>query len=156
MAPRQLPFSWSPLQSGLVVACVPCLLHFAHASSASAPHLPAASADARAPGARAVQYKAEGIDVIDVAYQDNTPCLELLENKPARGRPPLPSPCILLPFLNLCHPSRHLPPQNAGGKPGGIFPMVEEELTTPGGSNQKVRLPCPCWRPCFQPSQQCK
>ena len=55
------------------------------------------------------EYKAEGIDVVDVEYQDNTPCLELLENRP-----------------------------NAGGKPGGIFPMIEEELTTPGGSNPKL------------------
>lgn len=37
------------------------------------------------------EYKAEGIDVIDVAYQDNTPCLELLENKPVRKRAPLVS-----------------------------------------------------------------
>lgn len=28
--------------------------------------------------------------------------------------------------------------QNAGGKPGGIFPMIEEELTTPGGSNKML------------------
>jgi len=55
------------------------------------------------------EYKAEEVDVKEVPYQDNGPCLELLENK-----------------------------AGAGGKPGGIFPMIEEELTTPGGSNPKL------------------
>lgn len=55
------------------------------------------------------EYRAEGVPVDDVPYQDNGPCLELLENKPG---------------LN--------------GKPGGLFPMIEEELTTPGGSNPKL------------------
>ena len=55
------------------------------------------------------EYRAEGVPVAEVPYQDNGPCLELLENKPGLG-----------------------------GKPGGIFPMIEEELTTPGGSNTKL------------------
>jgi len=55
------------------------------------------------------EYRAEGVPVAEVPYQDNGPCLELLENKPG---------------LN--------------GKPGGIFPMIEEELTTPGGSNTNM------------------
>lgn len=55
------------------------------------------------------EYRAEGVPVDDVPYADNGPCLELLENKPG---------------LN--------------GKPGGLFPMIEEELTTPGGSNPKL------------------
>jgi len=55
------------------------------------------------------EYRAEGVPVAEVPYQDNGPCLELLENKPG-----------------------------AGGKAGGIFPMIEEELTTPGGSNPKL------------------
>ena len=55
------------------------------------------------------EYRAEGVPVAEVPYQDNGPCLELLENKPGLG-----------------------------GKPGGVFPMIEEELTTPGGSNTKL------------------
>jgi myosin heavy subunit len=55
------------------------------------------------------EYRAEGVSVAEVPYQDNGPCLELLENRPG---------------LN--------------GKPGGLFPMIEEELTTPGGSNAKM------------------
>ncbi len=55
------------------------------------------------------EYRAEGVPVAEVPYQDNGPCLELLDNKPGMG-----------------------------GKPGGIFPMIEEELTTPGGSNPKL------------------
>jgi myosin heavy subunit len=55
------------------------------------------------------EYRAEGVNVAEVPYQDNGPCLELLENRPG-----------------------------AGGKSGGLFPMIEEELTTPGGSNVKL------------------
>ena len=55
------------------------------------------------------EYREEGVSVAEVPYQDNGPCLELLENKPGLG-----------------------------GKPGGLFPMIEEELTTPGGSNAKL------------------
>jgi len=55
------------------------------------------------------EYRAEGVSVAEVPYQDNGPCLELLENRPG--------------------PS---------GKAPGLFPMIEEELTTPGGSNTKL------------------
>jgi myosin heavy subunit len=55
------------------------------------------------------EYRSEGVSVAEVPYQDNGPCLELLENRPG-----------------------------AGGKSAGVFPMIEEELTTPGGSNAKL------------------